>query len=202
MDTAKIRLSPEEAALISRTDWILTKNNILQKVKQLLAGLQSRQQLILQDCPGLHQQLVKSSPKISRGENYKGLPWLVLDHPRLFTKGSFLAIRTLFWWGNFFSTTLHASGKYKEKCVEKIISSFADLQEKKFFVCVSEDEWQHHFREDNYRSIEKMDLSEFEAIARQNSFIKLAKKISLEQWNDADTKLADTFIQLIKILED
>ena len=107
MDTPKIRLSKEEEALINRTDWILTKNHILQKVKQLFSNLQSRQHLILQGMLSLQPEIVNSSPKISKGENYKGLPWLVLDYPRLFEKESFFAIRTLFWWGNFFSTTLH-----------------------------------------------------------------------------------------------
>ena len=202
MDTAKIRLSPEEAALIKRSDWILTKNNLLGKVRQLLSELQSRQQLVLNSFPKLPQELITSSPKISRGENYKGLPWLVLDYPRLFDKESFLAIRTLFWWGNFFSTTLHISGRYKDAYLEKIIGSYSHLQEKTFCLCINKDQWQHHFEEDNYRRIEEMYFSEFELVARQHTFLKLAKKISLDQWNDADTKLADDFIQLVHILKD
>src|SRR5215510_10733018 len=114
MDTAKIRLSPDEEALINRTDWILTKNKILEKVKHLLSELQSSQTLTLQGISTVPHKLIESSPKISKGENYKGLPWLVLDYPRLFNKESFFAIRTLFWWGNFFSTTLHISGNYKD----------------------------------------------------------------------------------------
>ena len=202
MDNAKIRLSPEEAVLINRTDWILTKNLLIGKVKQLLSELQLRQNLVLRGFNNIPQELVSSPPKISKGENYRGLPWLVLDYPRLFAKESFLAIRSLFWWGNFFSITLHLSGKYKDAFLKKIIGSFEHLQEKKFFVCINDDEWQHHFEKDNYRGIEEMKRSEFEAIARQNSFIKLAKKIPLEQWNDADIKLADAFVQLVHILED
>ena len=202
MDTAKIRLSPEEEALISRTDWILTKNNLLEKVKQLFSGLQSRQHHLLQGFPGLPQELAGSSPKISKGEKYKGLPWLVLDYPRLFHKESFLAIRTMFWWGNFFSATLHISGKYKDAYVQKIIGSLSHLQEKNFFVCINKEEWHHHFEKDNYRSVEEMNLSELEELARHNSFMKLAKRIPLEEWNDAEIKLADIFIQLIQILQD
>ena len=113
MDIAKIRLSPEEEALVATTDWILTKNNVLQKIKQLLLALQSRQQDLLLPFNSLPEEVLKSSPKISRGENYKGLPWLVLDYPRYFNKADVFAIRTLFWWGNFFSITLHLSGSYK-----------------------------------------------------------------------------------------
>jgi len=201
MDTAKIRLSPEEAALINRTDWILTKNNLLGKVKLLFSEIQSGQHLSLQGFPNIPGQLIDSSPKISRGENYRGLPWLVLDYPRLFEKESFLSIRTLFWWGNFFSTTLHVSGKYKNVYLQKIIGSFAHLREKQFSVCINEDEWQHHFEVGNYRRIEEMNHSDFEVIVGQHSFIKLAKKMSLDQWNDADTQLTDAFIQLIHILK-
>ena len=201
MDSAKIRLSPEEMFLVNRTDWILTKNNVLGKVKQLLSEIQSGQHVVLQGFPDIPRQLTESSPKISRGENYRGLPWLVLDYPRLFDKKSFLSIRTLFWWGNFFSTTLHVSGQYKDAYLERIIGSFAYLQQKKFYICVNEDEWQHHFEVGNYRRIEEMNHSDFEVIVGQHSFIKLAKKMSLDQWNDADTQLTDAFIQLIHILK-
>ena len=202
MDSAKIGLSPEEMVLVSRTDWILTKNNVLGKVKQLFSEIQSGQHEVLKGFPDVPTQLTESSPKISKGENYRGLPWLVLDYPRLFDKQSFLSIRTLFWWGNFFSTTLHVSGQYKDAYVERIIGSFAYLQQKKFYICINRDEWQHHFEESNYTSIEEMNDSDFERITRNYSFIKLAKKISLDQWNDAGAKLADVFIQLIHILKD
>ncbi len=202
MDTAKIGLSPEEVALIKRTDWILTKNNVLQKVKQLFSNLQSSQQLILQGVANLPQEIINSSPKISKGEYYKGLPWLVLDYPRLFEKDSFFAIRTLFWWGNFFSTTLHLSGKYKIAFQEKIAGLFGYLQQKDFFVCINNDQWEHHFHESNYKSIAAMDHLEFEEITARNAFIKLAKKIPLEQWSDADRKLAEIFNHLSHILKD
>jgi len=201
MDTPKIRLSKEEEALINRADWILTKNNILQKVKQLFSNLQSRQHLVLQGILNLQPEIVNSPPKISKGENYKGLPWLVLDYPRLFEKESFCAIRTLFWWGNFFSSTLHLSGKYKNACRQKIIGLFENLQQKKFSICINTDQWEHHFDEDNYKAIEGMGLVEFEEVTGRHSFIKLAKKVPLDQWNDAEIKLAEIFSHLAHILE-
>jgi hypothetical protein len=202
MDTAKIRLSPEEEALLNRTDWILTKNKLLGKVKQLLSELQLEQSRLLHAAPNIPGHVVRSSPKISKGENYKGLPWIILDYPRLFTKDSFLAIRTLFWWGNFFSTTLHVSGTYKNAYLQRIIGSFALLRKEQFCICINEDEWQHHFEDDNYKRIDEMNQPDFEAAARRQSFIKVAKKLSLDQWNDADMQLANAFIQLTHILED
>jgi len=60
------------------------------------------------------------SPKISRGENYLGLPYLVLDYPRLFRPDAVLAIRTFFWWGHFFSSTLQLSGGYKTEFLSRL----------------------------------------------------------------------------------
>ena len=60
--------------------------------------------------------------KIFRGENYNGLPYLVLDYPKHFSKDSVFAFRALFWWGNFFSFTLHLQGKALEKQRKKLIS--------------------------------------------------------------------------------
>ncbi len=73
MDRTKIRLSPEEVALVTKADWILTKNSIIQKTNQLLANLQTEQQSFAAIiCIIVPEEIINSSPKISKGENYKG----------------------------------------------------------------------------------------------------------------------------------
>lgn len=198
MDSTKIRLSPEEAALITRADWILTKNNILQKVKQLLATIQTEQQLIIESySPFFPEEILNTSPKISKGENYKGLPWLVLDYPRYFNKENAFAIRTFFWWGNFFSCTLHLSGIYKKKYQETIIRSFDSLKTKDFSICINDDQWEHHFETTNYLPLQYITAVRFEEAISKRPFIKLSKKIPLEEWNEAENKLLEIFSQLI-----
>src|SRR6266511_3807431 len=104
MNPAKIRLSAKEMELVTNADWILTKNGIIQKVKQLLSDLLLVQEDMLHKFrPFLPAETGMSPAKISKGENYKGLPYLILDHPRYFGKDNVFAIRTLFWWGHFFS---------------------------------------------------------------------------------------------------
>lgn len=201
MDRTKIRLSPEEMALITRADWILTKNGVIQKTKQLLATLQTEQQHFLESYLSLFpEEIINSSPKISKGENYKGLPYLVLDYPRYFTREDAFAIRIFFWWGNFFSATLHLSGIYKKKYEKKIIGSFESLKEKNFSVCISEDQWEHHFETNNYLPIHTFTVTGFEETTSKRDFIKISKKIPLVQWNEAEKKLLEIFNQLISAL--
>lgn len=202
MDKAKIRLSPKEAELVSNAEWILTKNGILQKAKYILEHLQSEQQQFLHSLAGhFPDEVLKTSPKISKGENYKGLPYLVLDYPRYFDKDNNFAIRSLFWWGNFFSITLHLSGSYKRKYESKIEASFMSLKEEDFFICINTDQWEHHFKTDNYLPLDEMNDAGFKKHISDKEFIKLAKKISLHQWNNAQNILFDSFRRIIHMLK-
>lgn len=202
MDSAKIRLSPEEMELITGSEWILTKNQILQKVKQLLSDVQIELQRLLPTYISLQAEIINSSSKISRGENYKGLPWLVLDYPGYFNKENFFAVRNLFWWGNFFSSTLHIAGEYKMRYEKKVIDAFELLIRNDFYICINEDQWEHHFETDNYLAVSAFNRSSFEEMISKKSFVKLAKRIPLEQWNDVEKKMVEIFSQLINTLKD
>ena len=121
MQQTKIQLLPAEMELVSSPEIILTKNAILQKIRSFLEEVQIKQFEILKEYSSqLTQEVLSTSPKISRGENYKGLPWLVLDNPRHFRHNNIFAIRTMFWWGNFFSITLHLSGNNKSDRLKMI----------------------------------------------------------------------------------
>jgi hypothetical protein len=194
MDEAKIRLSQAEIELIKNADLILTKNRILEKVREMLRQLVYPQQDILYDeNEGLvPEEVVASSFKISRGENYLGLPWVVLDHPRYFSKEDVMALRTMCWWGRCFGVTLHLAGKYKLQYEKKILQRYEKLAAatedpnglpgKTFYICVNASQWEHHFDESNYRPVKELSRDEWHEIITGKSFIKLAKKIPLNAW--------------------
>ena len=202
MNEAKIRLSAKEVELVLNADWILTKNEILKKAKHLLEALVEEQQKFIRSCTYLPAETLVIPAKISKGENYKGLPYLVLDHPRHFDKENIFAIRTMFWWGNFFSTTLHLSGKYKKKYEHMISLSYPVLKEQKVYCCVNDDQWEHHFAKENYSIINELQDTEFRKIISERSFIKLAKRISLEEWDNASQKLLSDFGLFIKLADE
>ena len=198
---AKIQLSALEMELVKNAGWILTKNEILQKAKHLFETLQAKQQLFQQSAPAcLPAVIMKTLPKISKGENYRGLPYLVLDHPRYFDKENIFAIRTLFWWGNFFSITLHLSGVYKTDLEDRIINAYSFLRRNNFSYCVHHSQWEHHFEKDNYISIGSLDKKEWEILIRNRAFIKLAQKIPLESWTDVPKILLTRYRQIITML--
>ena len=92
-----MQLKEKEILIIQDTDFLLTKVTVLEKVNELL--VQTRE-----DLKGCVENSNFSFPdgidllngKISRGEYYKNLPYMVLDYAALLTTKTVFAYRTLF----------------------------------------------------------------------------------------------------------
>jgi len=199
MQQTKIQLLPAEMELVSSPDIILTKNAILQKIKLFLEELQLKQFDILKDYASqLPQEILKISPKISRGENYKGLPWLVLDNPRFFQHNNIFAIRTMFWWGNFFSITLHLSGNNKTNILEKLINNISTRKENDFYIYQGNDEWEHDLDPNSYKKLSLINDDEFNQIISANNFLKLAIKFPIDSFEAIEEKLLRNYELLVR----
>jgi hypothetical protein len=190
---AKVRLSPAEMHLVMDPEWILTKNSIIGKVVGLLAALSEDYRPVWENAHlpgGAHP----STHKITRGENYKGLPWVVLDYPRIFGKEDILAIRTLFWWGRHFSITLHLKGRYKELFLPVIQKNWKDLSSAGFHIGISDNEWQHEHTPENYQPMDGGVPS------TGHDFLKLSAACGLDKWEEAPEFLLRRFETLVRVL--
>lgn len=200
MSLTKIHLSQEELRLVNDKQWILTKNNIIKKIMHLLSDLEQVQKDILDRSTSIPAEVRKVSSKISKGENYKGLPWLVLDHPRWFEQDNYFAIRTMFWWGTFFSTTLQISGRYKSEFGQKLLERLKK-DETGFMLCINDDPWHHHFERDNFIALEEID-KELWKIISSRSFIKIGKTIAIGDPVETIRLLSEDYAALVKLLGD
>lgn len=189
MQGSKIRLSPAEAALFSDAQVILTKNSIIQKTVALLSEVQSE---LLLAAPSFIRES-SPSPKISKGENHLGLPYVILDYPRIATGGNLFFIRSMFWWGNFFSSTLQISGEYKAAFQKRLLEEYTVLKEQQYFVGVNADPWLHHFEENNYKKISSFSEDAFSVLLQESTHIKIAAWWPLKEWDSAANKLADSW---------
>jgi hypothetical protein len=195
----KIQFLPAEMELVSSPDIILTKNAILQKIKSFFEEVQMKQQDILKKYSSqLLEEVIKISPKISRGENYKGLPWLVLDNPRHFQHNNIFAIRTMFWWGNFFSITLHVSGNNKNDLLKNLTQNASLLAKNDFYIYNGTKEWEHDIDPDSYKKLSAINEDELQKIISTNSFLKLAVKFTVESLEAVEDKLLRNYELLIK----
>ncbi|MHA4811872.1 hypothetical protein ACX0G9_27500 [Flavitalea flava] len=174
MNPANLQLSPEELALISDSSWILTKNATMARIIAFFADLSEEMKSLWPHT---------TNPKISKGENYNGLPYVVLDYPRLFGREDVLAVRTLFWWGHYFSVTLHLKGRFQESLLPVIKENLKKLSELGFHISISDDEWKHEIEADHYTPIEEINESDLEGRMTNHPFLKLSAKCPLEAGN-------------------
>jgi len=201
-DKSKLMLSEEELQLVNATKWILTKRIIIEKVNGVFAGLAEVMKAKAGDeKKWLPPAVNASTPKIAKGENYLQLPYVLLDYPRCFDKENIFAVRTMFWWGNFFSCTLHLSGSYKVKFEQALQNNVGVMQKNNFYICINKYEWQHHFEADNYLPVNKLNEAEIKKIITQQHFIKVAAKFSLHQWNEIDVLLEKSFTDILHLLK-
>lgn len=200
MKTAKIRLSEEEQGLVSDSHWILTKNRVLTHISTFLGEVQLEQENWLREHALRFPEVVLSTPpKVSQGEQYQGLPYRILDYPRFFETTDMFAIRTLFWWGNFFSVTLLLAGIWKRETEKNIVSQYNRLQEADAFVCINKDPWQHHFEPDNYISLRLLTKAAWEKIILEQAFIKVTTRHELKNWEAMAERLLADFHLLVRL---
>lgn len=195
--SANVSLSAFEMQLVTDAKWILTKNNIIQKVFVLFGELSKTWQTG-EVLPQLPEAVTSFQPKISRGENYEGLPYVMLDYPRCFSKEDVFAIRTFFWWGNFFSITLHLKGKYKLQFEQAIADAISNGELSNAWINYAEEEWAHHFENTNMNPVQLTDA----AALKDKKVLKLAYKLDLNDWDSAEEFLKKVFDQYMHILAD
>ncbi|HEU0109681.1 MAG TPA: hypothetical protein VFQ73_02340 [Flavisolibacter sp.] len=185
MEESKIQLSVAEMELACNAEIILTKNRIINKTIALFETIQDVMLEVEKNDTGIFYV----SPKISKGEYYLGLPYVVLDYPRLSASKDLCFIRTMFWWGHFFSSTLQLSGAHKQQFTLNVTKAYSMLAGNYYYIGVHKDPWQHHFESDNYQAIANLSQQQFQAIVLEQQHIKIAAKWPLQEWNKAASKL-------------
>lgn len=198
MKSAKINVSEDELQLMLNKEWLYLKRNIIEKVSGFLGSLHKEYTIIAkrqeQSLAGLP---VGRMGKISRGENLCGLPYLILDYPASFTKEKIVAVRTLFWWGNFFSISLHLSGL--SVTPERSLPWIEYFKSRDFCINASGDEWNFEFGEQGFRPFPEENNFYSDRISK-NGIFRVARKTPLTRWAAAQEQLLQDFKMIINFL--
>lgn len=194
-----MEFTPEEYSTLTNSRFLLVKADVIKKVAVEFDTLQALYKKEV-DKAGIVLPLL-AHPKISRGENYKGLPYLVLDYPAVFQKEDILAFRTLFWWGNFFSITLHLQGAYKQQYVTGIETYLLENKPTGLFISCGNTPWEYHYDNDNYKAVELLTNAEISTLLHNPGFVKISAKIDLQDHLRLQSFMQDTFTALVAMLK-
>ena len=199
MNDAKIQLSPEESGLLMNSRWILTKNEVIRKLGDFLGELSEHFHSSVQG-KNFPPELLVQHPKISKGENFRGLPYIVLDYPRYFSKEHLFAIRTMAWWGKYFSITLHLKGIYLQRYKDLLNLNETALTHAGYYCNMDKEEWKHDITGPHFYRLQNE--NGFIAGTRPGELpvCKIATWYPVDSWMEAGTRLAQSFEFLVNML--
>lgn len=179
MDVAKLALSEEELRLVMDPGIILTKNAIIARVYELFGMISAKMQEELV----LPAEVAAIPPKISKGESYQALPYVMLDQPRYFSAHHVLAVRTFFWWGHYFSVSLQLKGRYQQQFEIDLADHYDSFARNDYFMAIGDDEWQHHVNAAGYMKLSDMGRERYESVLARHGFVKISKCFPLSEWD-------------------
>lgn len=195
METSKVTLSPQEWALVQDPAIILTKNLVIEKVYALLGQVALAYREITTELPAAYQgDWLQWTPKISRGEKYRELPWVMLDYPRQYSVQDTHAIRSFFGWGSEFSIHLILQGESRDRWFNNA-RHWIETAQPEWMIDMSDDPWQHH--RDEQRCVPLYKLSEEEVMLRP--FIKYSCWQPLTAWDTLPAQWTAIFKEWITI---
>jgi hypothetical protein len=182
MNHANVHLSADELTAAASAQLILTKNNVITKAQQLLGQVSHEvQQAVV--AGRLHFPVPVNNPKIAKGEQYKGLPWVMLDSPRQFSQHNVFAVRCMFWWAHPFTCCLHLAGTYKQQMEGRLLNRLALLQQQ-WLIYRGSDAWQHEIN-GHWLPAASLTARQLEQLMASQTFLKIARQWPLKEWQGA-----------------
>jgi hypothetical protein len=179
MQNNAIKFTSYEREIMRDFAFLVAKRSIMQKVELLWAELVARMQGFVLEAAEIEEAMQFSfdSPKISKGENYLGLPYIVVDAPRYFNDEDIFTYRSMFWWGNFFSFTLLLQGEpwqnIRQECKFSLLPTDT-------FVSLADTPWVHHFEEGDAIPLLELSDEEREDEIRNHQFLKISRKVDID----------------------
>ena len=176
-------LAAEELSILQNQDFLLAKQQVQEKLWRLLEEAQAALKAEVAAASHLFPEGTElQSGKISKGEQYRGLPYMVLDFPKKFAQADIFTFRTMVWWGNECSCTLHLQGHSAQKWAPQLLENLWHHPQKDMvWLGVGDTPWEYHFGKENYQPLRYFNKSALQKHLFGHPFIKLSQKLSLQE---------------------
>ena len=194
---SKIQLTPQELSLVGDRSFFEAKQRISLKIYELLGALKTACEKLPEHQHFHFPEDTDYQPgKISRGENLKGLPYIVLDFPRRFEGNDVFAFRTIFWWGNYVGFHFVLANKMLEtygwEWLKRLSSSW--------LFCLHDTPWEHDI-DDRSVAVSGLDSVELKSHFSKKGFLKISQKMELSEMANLPQHGAKLYQDILKTLQ-
>ncbi len=176
-------------------DILISKRRIQDKIFTLLQQTQQALTRVVQH-QALPAAITTFTGKIAKGENYRLLPYMILDYPAAFSLEDIFAYRTMFYWGNFFSATVHLQGRYLQEHRQALYARAGALIARHVYISTGRSPWHYHYGADNYTPLTWQNKEKI----LHDPFVKLSQKIALKDWPQVPETSAGFLQTLLEIM--
>jgi len=189
----------KELTIIQNNEFLIDKNKVLEKVKKIFSECGNRlAEEIEFNNPQIKKRFAELPLKISQGENYHGLPYIVMDYPRYFQEDATFSYRIIFLWGHYFNFSLHLGKKAIDTAV--LVKNWDKIQEYPVFICVHSSPWEHYFQFSYFKKAKSLTLEDASTHLEKYQFIKLSLKEEFNQTDDLPDLTIRNFQTLAQFL--
>jgi len=179
-------LTKKEFHFLENEMYPKTKQRVIQKLCKHFADIgDSLKENVKIENKILKSGIQNSSFKITKGENYKGLPYVVLDYPQIKSKEFTVLFRTMFWWGKYISLNLILKTSLFN--TEKLAGEILKTEFRKLKMYSGEDIWENDLSDKGFILVKKLTEKQIQKIISEQKFIKVSLKIPFKRLDKLDS---------------
>lgn len=174
------QLTEAELRLLCDATLMPSKFRIWEKLEESLLTLAQDLSATLSTDSTPFPEILNSTPKVSRGENYQENPYRVLDYPRAFSGKDIFTYRTLILWGSSIGFHLILAGKYRTHYLPRLMRQLPRQEGLWFSVQETPWIWEPE-APDLYPTLGLKEAS-YRHLLEQTSFVKLSAYLPLQDY--------------------
>lgn len=179
-------MTNQERQTIQNTKFFQLKRSATEKVIATFSSIQEKIKAskAFQNFP-FPSEMDTEIGKISKGENYNGLPYVILDFPRFFSQKGVFAFRVMFHWGHGFYATLHLSGQYFDVFQLMITDIAQRFIDQDIWIFQADEEWIHEVEFPYFIEFDEMKVH-LRDWQTERRLLKIASRLELEEFNQLE----------------
>ncbi|GJL69076.1 MAG: hypothetical protein NPIRA06_17110 [Nitrospirales bacterium] len=179
--TTSHSFTPDELTLLADREFFRKKAKISLKIKQILEELQERleAEIALQSLlapEGFDSQ----ARQFVKGEHLEDFPYQYVDFPRLYTRETKFAFRSLIWWGHHIVFALMIEGPLIKQYRRNLFNRYSEVADRDLCLCLSPSLWEWKYGPGLTLPIARSRRSEVAATLDHRTFFKIARFLPID----------------------
>jgi hypothetical protein len=186
MQKSTNKLTKHELDFASTVEYPLIKQNVVHKVGLLMDDTGQKLNRLFRE----NHLIDLAQHKITRGERYKEMPYVVMDFPQIKGPDFNIVLRTMFWWGHYFTCNLIIKTSLLD--LEKTAKNIRKLKKTK--ILTGSNLWEQELETDDYKKVSDLSKKEILRLLEDSEYLKLSGKISLREYSSLSYKAGGIYL--------